>query len=207
MKHSYRLSKDDLFEELEKWDSALRSKVLLVACGGTALTLHGYKETTRDVDFLIPNLKQYAQIISMIKKLGYEQRTASGWLSPNKLWLFDLFRGQTVFQTGLLDPIQKKGNHRFILSYKKITLGTLTAGDLVISKMFRGTTVDVDDSVLMIVSENLDLQQLAQRYKDTADYYYNPASCKTNLGYLIRELMDQGLDATPLQEMSDKWTP
>jgi hypothetical protein len=55
---NYRLNKNDLLSTLELWDSLIagRGKIHLIACGGTALTLLGFKESTKDVDFLVPNL-------------------------------------------------------------------------------------------------------------------------------------------------------
>lgn len=86
-------------------------------------------------------------------------------------------------------------------------MACLQPDDLIISKMFRGDHVDVQDSIIIIKAENLDLTALAERYKETAGYYYNPQLCKKNLGYLIREMELESLDATPLREMSDQWTP
>jgi|AGTN01.2.fsa_nt_gi hypothetical protein len=65
----------------------------------------------------------------------------------------------------------------------------------------------MEDSVLLIRSENLDLSALAERYRETAGYYYNPADCKKKLGYLIAELDAQGIDSSPLKEMSKQWNP
>ncbi len=128
-------------------------------------------------------------------------------MCPKPRFIFDLYRGQTVFDTGLLDPIHEIGNHRVIHRFKKITLGSLNAEDLIISKMFRGEPVDVDDSVIMIRAENIDLRFLAERYKETASYQTNPPLCKTKLSYLIQEMLEQKFDATPLQEMFEQWTP
>lgn len=205
MNDGYRLSKNDLLEVLKDWDSCLSGKILLVACGGTALTLLNYKESTRDVDFLIPNPKHYDSILSIIDSLGYKNETGNGYRHPNKPWIFDLFRGQTVFVTELLDPVQEKGNHRVIKEYTRLTLGCLNPEDLIISKMFRGTGVDVDDSIILLKAEKIDLAYLAQRYKDTGDYYYNPPSCKKNLSYLISEMENQKMDTTPLKEMWQQW--
>ena len=203
----YRLQITHLLEVLQTWDAKLRRPVLLVACGGTALTLYGHKESTKDVDFLIPIPDDYAQIIKVISSLGYRRATGFGYRHPEQPWIFDLYSGQTIFETSLLDPIQDVGNRRVVKSFKHITLACLTPFDLIISKMFRGTAVDVDDSVTMIRSEDLDLAQLAKRYRETADYYVNPAKCKLNLQYLIRALQEKGIKATALKKMSKKWIP
>lgn len=86
-------------------------------------------------------------------------------------------------------------------------MACLNPDDLIISKMFRGTLVDVQDSIAMIKSARLDLKALAARYKDTAEYYFNPSECKKNLDYLIDELERQELDASDLREIGDSWIP
>lgn len=203
----YRLTNTDLFQALEAWNDVLGKRVFVAACGGTALTLYGYKESTKDVDLLVPDPAHYKSIIKAITKLGYKQATGNGYKHPDGTWIFDLFRGQTIFQTELLDPVQTEGKHRVIREYEHVIIACVNPDDLIISKMFRGTQVDVKDSVLMIKSEDLDLAALAKRYRETASYYHNPDACKTNLKYLIDELKLQKVDATPLREISNKWTP
>lgn len=206
MHGAYRLSKENLLESLKDWDERLRNQTLVVACGGTALTLLGYKESTKDVDFLIPKPKDYEAILKVIKTLGYKSTTECGYVHPAGTWLFELYKGQTIFQTELLDPIHEDGNHRVIKTYQKLTLGCLNPEDLIISKMFRGTGVDVNDCIVLLQAEKIDLQHLAQRYKETADYYINPPLCKKHLGYLIDEMSRQKIDATALMEMNSTWT-
>jgi hypothetical protein len=207
MNDLYRLNLDDLYQVLGTWDEKLPRKVFLAACGGTALTLYGYKESTKDVDFLIPNLDQYDILIRAITKMNYKKINLYKFDHPNKRWQFDLYRGQTIFETGLLDPVQDEGRHRVIKSFKNIILACINPEDLIISKMFRGSMVDVQDSIIMIKAENMDLTSLAQRYRETAGYYIRPEQCKTNLHYLIQDLETEGLDPSPLKEMSDLWNP
>lgn len=73
--------------------------------------------------------------------------------------------------------------------------------------MFRGDNLDVQDSITMIKTESMDLKKLAERYKETADYYYNSAACKTNLRYLISALDEAGLSSIPLKELYESWNP
>lgn len=49
------LTVDDLLKVLQEWDSFLTKQISLFACGGTAITIYGHKESTKDVDLLIPN--------------------------------------------------------------------------------------------------------------------------------------------------------
>ena len=207
MNQNYRLNKDNLLDALADWDRGLAISVLVVACGGTALTLQGYKESTKDVDFLVPFPAQFKLLLKFLENSGYKRVTGYGYKHPEQPWIFDLFSGQTIFQTELLDPVHEPGNHKVVKIYDKLTLGCLNSEDLIISKMFRGTQVDVQDSVLLIKKENLDLESLAERYQETASYYYNSQDCKKNLKYLIDELREEGIDSGALKSMSDKWTP
>ena len=55
----YRLNKKTLLEKLGEWNSFLRRKISLIACGGTALTLLDVKASTKDVDFIVPEEADY----------------------------------------------------------------------------------------------------------------------------------------------------
>ena len=55
----YRLNRDTLLDVLGQWNAFVRRKVHLIACGGTALTLLGVKESTKDVDFMVPVESEY----------------------------------------------------------------------------------------------------------------------------------------------------
>jgi hypothetical protein len=207
MTGSFRLTIADLFEVMEVWDKHFQSHVFLAACGGTAITLYGHKESTRDVDFLVPDPRHYDAVIRAITRQGYKTATGHGYKHPDKPWIFDLFRGQTVFQTELLDPVQDPDRHWVVKQFSNLTIACLKPDDLIICKMFRGHQVDVDDSVVMIKSEQVDLQNLALRYVETAGYYFNPAVCKKNLRYLIADLKSEGVDVAPLKEVYEKWIP
>ena len=207
MSDLYRLTLEHLFEVLEEWDAALSRRVLVVACGGTALTLYGYKDSTKDVDFLVPVDSQFKTLLSTLQKLRYQRGTGFAYKHPNNPWLFDLYGGQTVFQTSLLDPIHLPENHRLIREFKRLRLACLTPPDLIISKMFRGTMTDVDDSLIMLKAEKLDMARFTERFIETAGYYYNPLSCKKNLHYLILEMEAHRLDTSCMREMSEKWNP
>lgn len=202
---NYRLEIQDLFDVLEDWDSTSKSDLFLAACGGTAVSLYGCKESTKDVDFLVPDLLQHARLVKQLTDAGYSKNGGYGYSHPDKPLIFDLFRGQEIFSTGLLDPIQEKGNHKVIRKFKKITLACINPEDLIISKMFRGHQVDVDDCMAVLAKMPLDITSLANRYLETASYYHNPDTCLKNLGYLIADMKSAGMDTLPLEETQNKW--
>lgn len=186
--NKYRLNKQWLWDTLEAWDPYMPRKIHLVACGGTALTLQDLKESTRDVDFLVPDLKDYDALLKTIPRLGYRRITGSGWARDDG-YIFDLFPGKVVFQTELLDSPLDEGRHIPIKAFNKLTVSALNDLDLIISKMFRGHDVDVDDCLRLIHGrKDFDLEKLKERYEETAQYELNPDKMRKNLTYLLTEL-------------------
>ena len=61
--NDYRINKQELLKEIGGWNRFLKRKVHLIACGGTALTLLDLKESTRDIDFIVPHLAEYDYLI------------------------------------------------------------------------------------------------------------------------------------------------
>ena len=188
---TYRLDKQGLWDILEMWDPFLPRKVRVVACGGTALTLQDLKDSTKDVDFLVPDNDEYKALLSTIQKLNYRQVTGNGWAKDDG-FIFDLFCGKVVFQTELLDSPLDEGMHIPIKSFKKLSVSALNDYDLVISKMFRGDDVDVDDSKRLIRRrKEFDLEKLKERYKETALYDLQTAKMMKNLEYLLDALKEK----------------
>lgn len=75
----YKLDKNRLLDILGEWNRFLKRKVHLIACGGTAMTLIGVKPSTKDVDFIAPNVKEHDYLAKQLKALGYKQATGAGW--------------------------------------------------------------------------------------------------------------------------------
>ena len=168
----YRLDKQSLLELLSLWNKFLKRKVRLVACGGTALTLQDIKSSTKDVDFLIPKESEYKYLIKTIQQLGYEQTTGSGWQKPGEVYIFDLYPGQRIHTTQLLESPLKEENHFWIKTLQYISIGVLNHYDLIISKLFRASAVDFEDCLALLKTKarEVDIKKLEGRYKETAGY-------------------------------------
>ena len=76
---NYRLDQAELLDHLRAWNSVLRRKVHLIACGGTAMTLLGVKASTKDVDFMVPDTGEHAYLTKQLQAMGYKQVPLSGW--------------------------------------------------------------------------------------------------------------------------------
>lgn len=193
----YRLTKQGLWDILEIWDKYLPSAVRVVACGGTALTLQDLKESTKDVDFLVPDHDECKVLIRTIQRLDYRQTTQSGWKKDDSVFIFDLFPGKKVFTTELLNSPLEPGKNIPIRTFKRLAVSALNDIDLIISKMFRGTEVDVEDCLTLMNARGaaFDLAALKARYEGTAQYDLLPEKMMKNLGYLLNEYKPGGESA------------
>ncbi len=191
----YRFNADELIRTLSAWDDVLpgRGRIHLIACGGTALTLLGYKESTKDVDFLVPVEREYKRLREFLVQAGYKPVTGYGWKRPNEAILFDLYLGKAVYQTELLTSPLIRGGNRKIREWNKIYLGVLNPLDLIISKMFRGDEADIQDSLSLFKNEKVPLSKLEKRYRETAKYYFGEDKALRNLEVLLARLKKAAL--------------
>ena len=187
----YRLNKTGLWDILEGWSPYVTRKIRLVACGGTALTIQDLKPSTKDVDFIVPDEAEHNALISMLQRLGYRLQAGMGW-SRGDEYIFDLFQGNRVYMTELLDSPLDEGNHIPIKDFGRISVAALNDYDLIITKMFRGTSVDVDDCTTLIRARGkaFDLERLKARYHEMAGYDLNPKRMMANLQYLLDSLQE-----------------
>lgn len=185
----YRITADQLKSTLASWDVLLpgRGRIHLVACGGTALSLLGYKESTKDVDFLVPHEKEYERLVKFLTRAGYVRVTGEGWKRPDEAIQYDLYLGKRVFQTELLDsPLEGKGHQR-MWEGNKIHLSVLNAADLIITKLFRGTEQDVEDCLTLLTHEAVNLRALEARYRETARYEISEERVIKNLEHFLAQ--------------------
>ncbi|MCW8810974.1 MAG: hypothetical protein OQK64_08475 [Ignavibacteriaceae bacterium] len=185
----YRLNKQTLTELLGQWNAFLRRKIHLIACGGTALTLMDIKPSTKDVDFIVPVEPEYRYLIKTLKDLGYKQQTGSGWHKSGNLFVFDLFMGQRIHTTDLLESPLEKGNHTLFKEFSHLYIGILNPYDLIASKLFRGTVVDFEDCLMLMKSrkESIDLTRVEQHVKELANYDISENRIIVNLEYFLNQ--------------------
>ena len=185
----YRIDREGLLREIGAWNGFLGRKVILIACGGTALTLLGVKDSTKDIDLMVPRLQEYTYLIKILEKLGYKPVTGSGW-SREGGFIFELFRGKQVHTTELLESPLKESNHFSVKEYSHIYLGVLNYYDLIISKLFRGTSVDFEDCLALVTAKRneIKLEKLRNRYLETASFDVSEKRVVENLNYFIKIL-------------------
>jgi hypothetical protein len=93
------------------------------------MTLMGVKPSTKDVDFMVPNDREYAYLIKHLQALGYRLATGSGWKRVGEDFQFDLFRGNRIHTTELLkSPLAEGG----ILSFGSFLIYILGSSTIMI---------------------------------------------------------------------------
>lgn len=190
---TYRLTRTELLETLENWDSLMNFRVRLIACGGTALTLLNIKESTKDVDFLVPNVREHQRLMRFLKDIGYEEKGGGLGHSDDPYFLYQFWSGNRVFMTELEESPLLEGNHIFIHQWSHIYLGALNLIDLIITKIFRATSVDMDDCAAVLATGRVDLTELLERYVDAANYDVNPERMMQNFLAFATDMASRGL--------------
>jgi hypothetical protein len=190
----YRINKDYLLEILGEWNRFLKRKVHLIACGGTAMTLSGVKPSTKDVDFMAPEIKEYNYLINQLRALGYKPVSGSGWKKKGEVIRFDIFRGNCIHTTELLDSPLKKGRHSILKKFSHLYVGILNDYDLISSKLMRGTNVDFEDCLALADAHRaqIDIKRLIDHFHELVSYDIAQDRLRPNIDHFVELLREKG---------------
>ena len=191
----YRLDKDLLIDILGEWNRFLKRKVHLIACGGSAMTLIGVKPSTKDVDFMAPNVKEHDYLIKQLKALGYKQVTGSGWKRDSEAFRFDIFRGNCIHTTELLRSPLEEGRHSILMKFSRLYIGILNDYDLISSKLMRGTRVDFEDCLNLVEArgEEINFDRLISHFNEMVSYDIAENRLRPNIDHLLDLIRKKGL--------------
>jgi hypothetical protein len=189
----YRITDRQLIDTIDNWEGLINFKVRLISSGGTALTLLGIKESTKDIDMIVPVQKEYERLLTFLRSIGYQYK-GNGLVHPDApLFLFQFWSGNRVFTTELLDSPLNTGRNIVIKEWRHIYLGALNLQDLIITKMFRGARVDIEDCVSAFAAFEMDPEALLERYAETAKYDLNPDKMMANFTVFMEALLKKGI--------------
>lgn len=182
----YRIDKKGLFSRLGVWNDFLKRKVRLIACGGTALTLLDAKSSTKDIDLLVPDIPEYRYLIKILQDLGYKSASGSGWARDDG-FVFDLFPGKRIHCTELLSSPLDGDNNMLVKEFSHIYLGVLNYYDILISKLFRGSSMDMEDCLLLVNSrkDDINIDSFINRYKETSSFDVSEEKVNKNLEHFL----------------------
>jgi hypothetical protein len=144
------IDKNDLLKWLSEIDIKLNKKIVLIAVGGTAMTLLGLKPSTRDVDFCLDSedRKDFENVL-------------------DKKFIVDLFVDGYIFSEQL--PSDYAEMSKDLVKMKNITLKTLSPVDIVITKAARLNARDEED--INSISKHVDKKLLVKRFKQVVETY------------------------------------
>ena len=191
----YRLDKNRLLEILGGWNRFLKRKVHLIACGGTAMTLIGVKPSTKDVDFMSPEVREYNYLVKQLKALDYRKVTGSGWKRDGENFQFDIFFGNRIHTTELLESPLGEGRHSILKEFSHLYIGILNDYDLIASKLMRGTRVNFEDCLGLAEArgEEIDIKRLIHHFHEMVSYDVAEDRLKSNIDHFLEMLREKGL--------------
>ena len=145
----------------------LNESLELFAIGGTAMVLKNIKEATKDIDFL--TIESQEKIRRLFKLAGLKEE------SENKLcniWRLGDIRID-IFYEGFIMGISFSNDweklSEKIKEIGKIKLYILNWYDIIITKISRSETRDIEDIIAIIKSQKIDFDFLKKRYYSIAN--------------------------------------
>ncbi|CAE6489451.1 DUF6036 family nucleotidyltransferase [Candidatus Nitrosotenuis uzonensis] len=165
------LDNTKLLDFLGEVDKEFSRKIVVVAVGGTAMTLLKAKPSTIDVDFTIS--EEFYDEFERAKKI----------VSPG--FRVDLFHGGMVFITALPDDYLKKSKP-IRTKLKNIQLRTLDPVDIIITKIARLDERDEQDIESCIKKFKIKKNQIIRRAEDIG-YSGNDGVFKDNLATILKK--------------------
>ena len=160
------IGKDALTKWLRAADAKLKKKVVLVAVGGTAMTLLGLKNSTIDVDFSIGSQDKKEFEAALDKKFKV-----------------DIFVDGYIFSEQLPEDYIEKSKEVLVLD--KIRLKVLSPADIVITKSARLNARDEED--IKAVAKYVKREELVKRFEQVAGTYSGrEENYRENFEYVLR---------------------
>ena len=116
----------------------------------------------------------------------------------NDVFIFDIYKGNFIHSTELLESPLLPGNHVLIREFSHIYLGALNDYDLIISKLFRGTSIDIEDCLTLFEGRRgeIDTASLEARFKEAAKYVIGEEKCHKSFEIFMEQA----------KERADKWS-
>jgi hypothetical protein len=134
--------------------------------------------------------KEYDRLMKFLGDLGYEEKGGGLAHDDDPNFIYQFWCGNKVFTTDLLDPPLEPDKHIPIKRWSHIYLAALNLTDLIITKMFRGTSVDRDDCIAAFATGKVNAEKLLERYSKTARYDLNSEKMMKNFVYLAEGLRE-----------------
>ncbi|MFH1276736.1 MAG: DUF6036 family nucleotidyltransferase [Candidatus Woesearchaeota archaeon] len=148
------ITRDDLLNWLKDIDASLAKEMVILAIGGTAMTLLGLKESTKDVDFCVSS--------EDVKELKNKAKSDK--------FVVDIFRDGYIFALQLpADYLEKAIDHD--KKFKHIVIKILSFEDIILTKTSRLNTRDIEDIKTLIDKKKVDVNLLKTRFEEILETF------------------------------------
>ena len=167
------VSKKELLDFLELFDQELDRNIVLIAVGGTAMTLLGIKASTKDIDFNIPSDDDFKEFKHLNEKIKPGVK-------------IDSWSSNMIFSEILPDDYLKETTE-YKTRFKKIDVKILSPMDIACSKISRFSAADMEDIQSCIKYAKITKKRLAER----ASQYSHAGSddiFEQNLKYIMENM-------------------
>ena len=168
-----RVSKKELLGFLELFDQELEKNIVLIAVGGTAMTLLGIKASTKDIDFNIPSEEDYKEFIRINKKIKPGVK-------------MDCWSNDMIFSEVLpADYVMRATDYK--TDFKKITVKILSPVDIACSKISRFDEADMEDIKDCVQYAKITRKNFVERAKQYSRAG-NDEVFRQNLKYIVENM-------------------
>ena len=121
--------------------------------------------------------------------------TSYGWQRQGDTFHFDIFRGNKIHTTELLESPLKVGQNELLVEFSHLYIGILNDYDLISSKLMRGTIADFEDCVMLAKAHQntLDLERLTAHFLEMISYDVGEEQLKPNIDYFLKRINNSDL--------------
>lgn len=145
----------------------LNEPLELFAIGGTAMVLKNIKESTKDIDFL--TIESYEKIKKLFTLAGLKEESSDKACNKWRLGNIRIDIFYDGFIMGIPFPEDWKKLSEKIKEISKIKIYILNWYDIIITKISRSESRDIEDIIEIIRSQKLDMKFLKKRYYSIAE--------------------------------------
>ena len=94
----------------------------------------------------------------------------------------------------LKSPLEE-GNHIVVKEFSKLYIGVLNHYDLIVSKLFRGASVDFEDCLNLVRAKHgeINFDVLEKRFRETAKYEISEVKVNKNYDHFVEILKKEKL--------------
>lgn len=182
--NKYKNLKDTGNEELNRFlqlIADLNINIEFFAIGGTAMVLKNIKEATKDIDFL--TTLTYKDIKKLFILAGLKEKSSSKLCN---IWYLgniriDIFYESFILGTSLPEDWKQISEH--IRDIGKLKLYILNWYDIIITKIARSESRDIEDIIKIIKTQKISFNKLKKRY-----YALAPTSLISDYDYKFKHL-------------------